>query len=136
VITRELVSLELLGDAFSPAEAQRRTGLPLARSVEPGAIGERGRYKGLPTPHGAAALEPPEGLAPERRLTWVLDAASPHMAALRELGVTEAYVSVGYFWRDQCNLAYSPEELERLSRLGVALWVSCYEEEREPAVAG
>ncbi len=59
---------------------------------------------------------------------WLLDAAHPHIDTLRGLGVTNAYISVGYFWRDQCNLAFSQEELAVLAKMDIAFSISCYED--------
>lgn len=129
MITKQAISLEMNGETFSPSEARLLTGLSFTRMNDPGGIGTRGRYKGMPVPYGMCALEVPADIPAAKRLTWLLDAALPHMGTLRRLGATEMYVSIGYFWRDQCNLAYSSEELTKLARLGIDLCVSCYEEE-------
>ena len=138
MITRELLSINMSGTTFSPSEAKRRTELPLVRTNEPGETGERGRYKNKPTPFGGASLDAPDETPDEAKLAHLLDSVLPHAGTLRQLGVEEMVVYVGYFWRDQCNLSFQPEDLSRLAALGVPFWISCYEDSDEsspPAVA-
>ena len=119
------------GTAFSPAEAERRTGLPFVRKNEPGGFTERGRYKHEPAPFGGASLDAPDETPDEEKLSRLLDTVLPHADTLRQLGVEEMVIYVGYFWRDQCNLSFQPEELAQLAALGVPFWISCYEDSEE-----
>ena len=139
-MTKLQVTLELQGDAFSPSAAERLTGLALVRKVEPDQIGERGRYRNKPTPYGAAALEAPDALPERDKLNWLLDTAMVAVGALRELGAISIGVSATYAHDGQCNLEYSPAELEKLSALGLPFSVSCYRDESqftpESSVAG
>ena len=131
MLTRELLSVNMSGTAFSPAEAERRTGLTFARKNEPGGFTERGRYEHEPAPFGSASLNVLDETPDEGKLSRLLDVVLSHTDTLRQLGVEEMYVYVGYFWRDQCNLSLEPEELGRLAALGVPFWISCYEDSDE-----
>ena len=135
------MTLELQGDTFSPSEAERLTGLSLVRKVEPGEIGERGRYRGQPTPYGAAALAVPEAVPEEQKLEWLLTVALEHLSTFRRLGADEPEVYATYAYDAQCNLSYSSSELEKLARLSLPFCVSCYRDESQfeqavPTVAG
>ncbi len=121
----------LQGDRFSPSEAERVTGLKLSDKREPGQIGQRGRYRGQPLPYGAASLDAPEDVSPPEKLVWVLDAATPHIALLRDLGADRAEVWIVEHFGGQMNMEYEPEELEKLARLGLPLCVACYEVEQQ-----
>jgi len=131
VLTRELLSVNMRGAEFSPAEAERRTGLPLVDKNEPGEFTKYGRHRREPAPFGAAKLHVADEAPTERKLADLLDTVLPHADTLRQLGVESMTVYVGYFWRDQCNLAFEPSELSRLAALGVPFWISCYEESDE-----
>ena len=131
MITRELLSVNMRGAEFSPAEAERRTGLAFVRKNEPGGFTERGRYRREPAPFGAASLDVPDETPDRAKLSELLDSVLPHADTLRQLGVESMTVYVGYFWRDQCNLAFEPEELSQLAALGVPFWISCYEDSDE-----
>ena len=126
----DFVYIALQGDRFSPAEAEQATGLKLSDKKEVGQLGDRGRYKGQPVPYGAARLIAPEDVLPYEKLTWVLDAALPHIAALRKLGAERAEVWIVEHFDGQMNMSYEPAELEKLARLGFPLCVSCYEVEQ------
>jgi hypothetical protein len=127
---RTHVYISLSGERFSPAEAERVTGLVLLDKREPGHIGRYGRYRGKPVPYGAASLDAPKRIPPSEKLTWVLDLALPHIETLRALGVDQAEVWILEHFGSQINMAYRPEELEKLARLGLPLCVSGYETEQ------
>ena len=116
----------LSGDAFSPAEAERQTGLRFVKPVEPGQVGVRGRYKGRPTPHGHANLNASDEVPDDGKLGALLDTILPHADTLRQLGVEDMVVYAGYFYEAQCNLTFWPDAMAKLGKLGVPFWVSCY----------
>ncbi|HEX2206885.1 MAG TPA: hypothetical protein VHG93_04330, partial [Longimicrobium sp.] len=78
--------LQLQGTTFSPASAERETGLSLAEKNEVGELGRWGRYDGLPLPYGSATLRAPPEVEPSQRLDWILDVVLPHVEVLRSLG--------------------------------------------------
>ena len=50
-------SCEVMGEGFSPAAFAKMSSVRLVDANEPGAIGDRGRYRGKPTPRGSASIE-------------------------------------------------------------------------------
>ena len=129
-VTKAFPSISFQGDEFSPAEAERVTGLRFAEKQEPGDLGLSGRFKGKPTPYGFATLQPPdETWNEDKKLTWLLDAALPHVETLKRLGADWNRVHIDYAYTAQCNLAFEPELIAKLARLGLPFTISCYREE-------
>ena len=122
-------SAVVFGDDFSPAEAERVTGLAFEDAHERGGVYDRGRFKGEPWPFGHAVLEPPPEVKEDRKLPWLLDAVLPHVEALAGLGVTYGKVHLYYVHDGQCNLDYEPDVVARLSQSGWNLCISCAEDE-------
>jgi len=60
----------------------------------------------------------------------VLDTALPHIETLRRLGAERAAVWVVERFEGQVNMAYRPDELQKLARLGLPLCVSGYQVEQ------
>lgn len=125
------MTLELQGDTFSPSEAERLTGLSLVRKVEPGELGKCGRHRGQPTPYGAAALAVPEAVPEGQKLEWLLATALEHLSTFQRLGADDPEVYAAYAFDAQCNLSYTPSELDKLARLGLPFSVSCYRDESQ-----
>jgi hypothetical protein len=119
--------LTLWGERFSPRRAEEVTGLTLARAVEPGEIGVRGQFKGLPLPYGAAFLEVPADIECARRLAWLVERAERYLAVLRESGATLCQLHLDVRYWDQCNLEFDPEELTRIAALGVLFTITCWD---------
>lgn len=124
-MTVEEPYLQLQGEAFSPAAAERETGLSFSERHEPGETGAKGRYRGRPTPFGSATLRAPEEVDPAERLDWLLDTVLPHADALRRLGGLEGWLHSTVYFDAQCNLDYPPDRLRKLARLGVPYTVTC-----------
>lgn len=123
--------IDFMGEMFSPAEAERLTGLLLVDKHEPGHIARYGKNRGKPVPYGTAVLSAPEDVSRSEKLDWVLDAALPHAATFRQLGADRSQIWIVEHFDSQINMAYSPAELEKLSRLGLTLCVSGYEVEQK-----
>jgi hypothetical protein len=119
--------LTLWGEQFSPRRAEEATGLTLVHTKEPGEIGERGRYKGLPLPYGAAFVKVPPDVEPPRRLSWLLECAERHLAVLQKLGATLCKLHIDVRYWDQCNLEFAPHELVRIAALGVLFTITCWD---------
>ncbi|HEX2094161.1 MAG TPA: hypothetical protein VHG28_17290 [Longimicrobiaceae bacterium] len=117
--------LQLLGKSFSPALAERQTGLSFTERNEVGELGTRGKYEGIPLPFGSATLQAPPEVDPSERLDWILDSVLPHAEALRNLGGMEGWLHSTFYFDAQCNLAYPPGQLQKLSQLGIPYTVSC-----------
>jgi len=123
----------LRGKVFSPAEAERVTGIRFTVKNEPGDIGTTGRYRGHPTPYGAAQIDfEDEGMtgdmiSPESR---ILDLLERHITAFRNAGAEEIILHLDVTFRTrQCNLEQSPALLARLAALNIYVTISCNLEE-------
>lgn len=123
--------LMLRGDQFSPGLAEAETGLGLSQKQERGDKGQKGRYRDQPLPYGAALLEVPVHIEPERRMAWLLEASSRHLPVLRRLGASECGLHLDVRFRDQCNLEFVPEELALVATLGLPLTISCWDSSEE-----
>ena len=120
------------GDTFSPRLAERITGLTFSTQNEPGEIGLIGRYKGLPRPYGMAILKAPfdSGTMTTSQMPeeWIANALTQHIKDIRSCGATEIHVNITVAWKDQCNFGFNEEFLSKVGRLGVHVFVSCYED--------
>ena len=124
-MTIEEPYLQLQGETFSPAAAEREAGLSFTEKNERGEIGTRGRYAGQPLPFGAATLWAPSEIDPSERLDWILDAVLPHLDTLRSLGGMQGWLHSNVYFDTQCNLEYQPEQLQKLAKLGITYTVCC-----------
>ena len=119
-------SVVFQGDNFSPAKAAELTGLELSEANEPGDKGTLGRYRGKPTPYGAASFEAPKHIKDHNRILWLANALKEKIDTIRECGANEPYFYIGYFYEQQCNCSLSKEELKAIADLGIEFCFSCY----------
>ena len=118
----------VFGDDFSPAEAERTTGLTFEDAHERGSVYDRGRFKGKPWPFGHAVVEAPPDVDSEEKLSWLLNTVLPHIGELKRLGVTQGKVHLYYVHDGQCNLDYEPEAVARVAQSGWNFCISCSED--------
>jgi hypothetical protein len=112
------------GARFSPATAERISGVGLSDKNEPGAIGNVGRYKDKPIPYGSATLES----HPPVDLDTLLDTLSRCIQAFRDAGAEDITLHCDFFYRGQCNLELSLAQITCLSKLQIPITISCYVE--------
>lgn len=102
---------------------------------DPGTIGTRYRYRGLPMPYGSASYVVPPSVPNAERIRHVVQTIEPVLPAIRAAGATDCHISIGRFYYAQCNEEYSLEELQLIARLGCGFTYSAYsvseDEERE-----
>ncbi len=115
----------IMGKSFSPSLAEIKTGLRFASKNEPGDVGKKGRYRNVPTPHGAARLE----LSNDNysALQELLGILSKNINLLRDCGAEEIkyYLTVSYKpEEEQCNLEFDALFLKALGELDVPLLIS------------
>jgi hypothetical protein len=116
-----------MGDKFSPALIEAKTGLRFESKSEPGEVGKRGRYRNIPQPYGSASIESPR--EDYTALQDVLDALAKNINVLRDGGVQEVkyYLAVSCKADDeQCNLEFDVAFLKTLADLRVPLLISVY----------
>jgi hypothetical protein len=129
------VRLTFWGEAFSPQEAGRRTGLALTTSNEPGDIASRGRYKGKPRPYGSAELLVPNTVARNKRMQWLRNLTVNHMGELRACGATDMVVDLTVLNSVQGNWELDQLEIEALASLNVPLSITiCQPDEEDERV--
>lgn len=120
--------LFVVGDQFSPAEAEARACFRFTRKSERGVLGTTGRYKGQPLPYGSAELEV---TAPSTFLSTTdgpfFEAAEALTRAAQAQGEVDVRLHVDVDHDGQCNLEIAPGVLAALHRLGIPLTMTCYE---------
>ena len=121
------LSVLLRGDAFSPKEAERATGLNLQDKLEVGEIATKGRYRGKPVPYGTAQLEAPEEIPYGESLLWIIGALEKHLDSFYGMGADTTRIYAGYFYKDQCNFGFGKNELQALAKLNIGFDISCYD---------
>lgn len=134
------VAFHVTGDTFSPATAEKKTGLSFNRKSEIGEMGSIGIHKGKTIPYGSAELRPPfEHVYSDHEHTpycdfglhWIAEVLEQHATTLVSCGADpeQMYVSLGVFYQDQCNLSISPEAMRKIGVCGIPLYISCYEQD-------
>jgi hypothetical protein len=129
--TRWRISMEIQGDYFRPSLLS----IPFSDQHDTGAIGKFGKYRGLPTPYGAASYIVPHELLRPNLFKHLADVFEHRLDDLRKAGATSWHVSIARYYWAQCNEDYSAEDLEMLRKLKCGFTYSAYsiteEEERE-----
>jgi len=126
MIEKICVTINFSGESFSPSRAERETGLTLSDKKEVGDIGVIGKYKELPVPFGCGRLEPPATLQDNEKVLWLAKTLETTLSKFIACGANEPYIDVGYFYKDQCNLTLTKQELLALAQLGIDFCFSCY----------
>lgn len=121
-------SILFKGASFSPALAEKITGLLLENKIEVGEMLKEGKDLGKISEFGQATLLAPQDILEEEKLLWLLTALESKLDTFYELGAEETRIYVGYFYEDQCNITLTKEEIKILAKLDIDLWVSCYED--------
>ncbi len=119
--------LTLWGEQFSPRRAEEVIGFNLSDKKEPGEIGLRGQYKGMPLPYGSAFVRVPAEIEQTRRLPWLIEFAENHRSALQALGASLCKLHLDVRYLEQCNLEFDSGELARIVALGVLFTIACWE---------
>lgn len=124
------VACHLWGEEFSPRSVETQLGSVFKDLKEPGDISRYGRYVNQPLPYGSATVVLRDGgetgeIIPRKALRWL----AGNMGLFRRAGATEIYINVVVGYVGNCNFGMSPGLLKDLSKLGIGLSISCYEDE-------
>ena len=123
MITRTQISLVVSGESFRPSAVSA----PFSETEEPGAIGTRGRYRGVPVPSGSASFDVPvteqDGIRYLHRLVF------PLLPALRAAGATDFFIHITYHCEQQCALGFDSDELRLLADFGCQVSIDCLRED-------
>lgn len=123
-------SCEASGDNFSPAAFAKMSNVKLVEAPEPGEIGTRGRYRGVPEPYGSATIEVSDKAENDwTRFDELLTVVENCIGALREAEADDIWISVSLFHDGQCNFGFSKDELKRIAALNIDMPISCYSDE-------
>jgi hypothetical protein len=108
------VSFVMRGDNFSPTLLEKETGWILSR-------------KDLES----AVLCPPTSLSNndnEAGLKWIVETVGNFKNIVKQCGADESYLDIAVYYIGQCNMAFEPDLLRKISELNVPFWISCYED--------
>jgi hypothetical protein len=125
------ISCCIQGESFSPLSAEKVTGLSFSDKSEVGQLGKVGHYKGIPIPYGACVLRFAEmnSLPYGPRLEQMIGSLEKHVDLLKKCGAQDFVLRLVVSYEAQCNLEFSPVEMNRLANLGIHVTVSCYASE-------
>ena len=119
MITRTQISCVASGESFRPSAVSA----PFSETEEPGAIGRRGRYRGVPVPAGSASFDVPEN--EQDGIGYLHRQVYPLMPALRAAGATDFFVQITYHYDQQCALGFGSDELRLLAEFGCPVSIDC-----------
>jgi hypothetical protein len=125
MITRAQISFVASGERFRPSTLN----VPYSETEEPGAIGTRGRYRGIPLPEGSASFDVPE--TAKDGIRYLHGLVFPLMPALRAAGATDFFIHITYHFDDQCALGFDSDELKLLAEFGCQVSIDCWKADRD-----
>lgn len=117
-----ILSFHAFGTQFRPSQID----YPFTTSMDPGTIGNEGRYRGKPIPYGSIVINVPRQIPNNKRIEYLVRTVLPLMAELKLAGATDWYINIGRFYSGQCNEAFSTEELKLLASMDCPLHYSAY----------
>ena len=121
------------GDNFSPKRAENNLKIKLSDKNEVGDIDNIGRYRDKPIPYGAATLEPPSEYKDFDGFIWMINTLNPSLIkTFQDYGADDIELHLLYIYEGQCNLAFSPDELTKISQLNIDFTISCDTIEEDP----
>src|SRR5688500_16189085 len=119
----------LSGDTFSPAQFEKETGFLLRQKTEPGQVGVRGKYNGVPVVYGSAILDVQQSGCGETEFTIEPNVKNLLMnpELLAKLGVSMPVLHFDVEYVGQCNLEFSTKIVSEFFRLAIPITLTCYE---------
>lgn len=78
-------------------------------------------------------MYPPETLISQSdngnyELECLVEALTPHIKTLWECGAEDIYLDIAVYYIAQCNFAFEPQLLKKITDLNIPFWISCYED--------
>jgi hypothetical protein len=123
MITRTQISLVASGETFRPSAIDA----PFSDAEDPGTIGRRGRYRGVPMPAGSATFSVPE--SEKEGIPYLHALVFPLMPVLRAGGATDFFIHITYHYDQQCALGFGSEELQMLAEFGCDVSIDCFKDD-------
>jgi len=125
-MARMSVRCLIQGNNFSPSKAEKIAGVIFSDMNEPGAIGNAGRYRGIAIPYGSATLESVVSDNQLDNLDALLNKLKCSIVKFREAGADDVTLHCDVFYEDQCNIEFSAAQITCLSKMEIAVTISCY----------
>jgi len=120
--------ITLSGDNFSPKRVDNDSCSFFSNKKEKGDIATTGRYKGKPLPYGSAVIASPENITGENeKILWVIEKYLNHKEKILNCGAEDIVFHIDVNYIDQCNLAFDPEIIKKISDLNISLTITCWE---------
>lgn len=126
MVTRTQISFVAVGQAFRPSTVEAA----FSEREDPGEMGKRGRYRGVPVPVGSATFCVPE--SESEGIRYLHETVVPLLPVLRAAGATEFFIHITYHHDGQCALGFTAEEMRMLADLGCEVSVDCWLEAATP----
>lgn len=123
MIIHEQVTFIAQGDRFTPS----LVAADFTDAHDPGVVGKRGRYRGVPVPYGVARVDAPKG--EKEKIAYLHRKLVPLLSELRVAGAEVFDLRITYQYQDQCALGFSKEEMKMIAELDCVLAIDCWEEE-------
>lgn len=120
-----LISFHIWGEQFMPSSVD----FQFTEFYDAGSIRDRGRYRGLPSPNGAAYIEVPSHIPNLERIKYIVETVLPILPELRRAGATDFKLDIGRFYSTQCNEELSAEQIALIAQLNCPLTYSAYQVE-------
>ena len=123
MIVCEQMTFSAQGDRFTPSSVSA----PFTKSHDPGVIGKRGRYIGVPIPYGMAEFDVPE--EEKEKIRYLHRLVVPHLSAIKAAGADVLRIHISYGYADQCSLAFSRDEIQMLAEMDCDIPIDCWKGE-------
>lgn len=122
------ISCCIQGKSFFPLAAQKATSLPISEQCEVGQLGKVGLYQGKPLPYGSCVLRFVEmsSLPYGPRFEKMIGALEKHIDSLEKCGAQDFVLRFVVAYETQCDLEFSPVEMNRLAAMGIHFTITCY----------
>jgi hypothetical protein len=121
MIARTQVTFSATGARFTPSKVPAE----FSDAQDPGAIGQTGRYRGLPVLYGSVDFHVPDDVS--EKVAHVYDRVCPFLCAMREAGADDFRLHITYHYDAECALGFSQEELKMILALECDLAIDCME---------
>jgi len=118
----------LWGEKFSPSKLlEINPKLIMRLSNEPGEMGNTGKFKNLPQPHGACLIITPNEIENSKRIIWMADLIFQNKKLFIDAGATEIIYWI--YWHGlQGNMEFSPEQIKKIGNLDIHLCIDYIQE--------
>ncbi|MGY3705018.1 hypothetical protein BW731_02125 [Vagococcus martis] len=117
------------GNDFSPNKAEKLIELKFENKIEVGDLILIGKFKDTLSIIGSASLSPfsNQDKFSDDYLINFIELLSENIDILKSCGVQNFDLSLGIFYKDQCNFSFSSQIIKLLNQTGLTLNISCFQ---------